>query len=155
VSHTPLAIRPLTAADASSLAGFSCRLFKQPWTDLIEDMIQQGFADVLAKGSTSALGGWVGGTLCAVAAWSIGSKTERTVLCHSHIIAVQIGYRGHGYGRQIKEAECAAARAGGADAVESLVHWDNVAMLELNETVGARIWRVAGDRDYCRCIIPL
>lgn len=35
------------------------------------------------------------------------------------------------------------------------VHWDNTAMMALNESLGANVERIDGDLDYAYCIIPL
>ena len=47
------------------------------------------------------------------------------------------------------------ARAAGAVAIVSDVHWDNDAMLRLNQSFGANLERVAGDDEFARCVISL
>jgi hypothetical protein len=55
----------------------------------------------------------------------------------------------------VKAAVIDAARRAGAVAVVSVVDWGNDPMIELNVAFGANVEAVPGDRDYCRCTIPL
>lgn len=148
-----ISIGQVTSGHAAELKTFNCRIFKQPWTNLVEEAVQNFLAPELAAQSASAIGVWDNGTLCAVAAWRVDEGAPP--ICHSLVVAVRNGYLRRGHGRRVKEALVAEARNAGASAVVSEVHWDNQAMIELNASLGANVERIAGDLEYCRCIIPL
>jgi len=146
-------IEPLTGNDAAALSTFPCRQFREPWTDLVEEMVQSHLAEALRRGDVEGAGLWVQGILCGVAAWTIEGDDPR--LCHSHLLAVRTGHVRRGYGRLLKLTLIERARYAGAVAVVSTVAWDNRAMIELNASLGGSVERIAGDRTFCRCVIPL
>jgi GNAT superfamily N-acetyltransferase len=143
-----LAVRPLTSADEQSLSTFTCVNYREPWTALVQEMIRDHLVANIAIGAVSAVGAWTGDDLCGVAAWRYEDE-----ICHSAVLAVRTGRRRQGIGSLLKEAVLSEARAAGAALVVSLVHWDNQAMIELNASFGANIERIAGDSEYCRCVI--
>jgi ribosomal protein S18 acetylase RimI-like enzyme len=143
-------IRPLTVADEPALSTFTCLNYKEPWTELVQNMIRDHLAVNLAIGAVSAVGAWVDHDLRGVAAWRYEGD-----ICHSVVLGVRVGQRRRGIGSLLKEAVLTEARTAGATALVSQVHWDNEAMIELNASFGANIVRIAGDTEYCRCVISL
>jgi len=143
-------LRPLTAADGPALRTFSCRGWREPWTDIAEEMIRDHLEGALALGDVDTVGAWQGTDLVGVAVWRI--RGER---CTSVVLAVANGHRRRGLGRSLKLAVIAAARSARANVVVSQVHWDNEPMLFLNRLMGANIERIPGDDEYCLCIIPI
>ena len=49
-------LRPVTERDRQALAGFSCRAYREPWTDVIEEMIRERPADEIELGNVAAAG---------------------------------------------------------------------------------------------------
>jgi hypothetical protein len=49
-------IRSLTADHRQDLAGFSCRRPLEPWTGVIEEMVQEHLADALENGDVNDTG---------------------------------------------------------------------------------------------------
>jgi GNAT superfamily N-acetyltransferase len=145
-------ITQLTAVDRGTLADFSCRGYREPWTDLVEEMVRCHLADALDIDGVSALGLWRDEQLCAVVAWRIDSSSG---VCRSILLAVRNGHRRRGYGRRLKAELVDRARRSGAVAVVSEVHWDNDPMIELNAQLGANVEQIEGDTDHCLCVIPL
>lgn len=144
------AVRSLGPDDRDELGRFSCRTFREPWSDVAEEMIAERLADELARDpAVRAVGVWEDGVLSGVAAWRLDDD-----LCRSIVIAVRTGARRSGLGRKLKLHVLDTARSSGAAAVVSQVHWDNHAMLDLNTELGANIEAIPGDRDYCICVIP-
>lgn len=142
--------RALSAADRESLATFTCRHFKEPWTEIVQIMVREHLADSLERHTAEAVGAWNATNLIGVASWSFKDDS-----CECHIVAVALGHQGRGLGRRLKEYVVEVARAAGAGAVVSEVHWDNQPMLELNSHLGASVVAKPGDREYCLCVIPL
>lgn len=131
---------------------FRCRSFGEPWSEVVEEMVCGQLAAELESGDVSAMGLWAGDVLAGVAAW----RVDRTVrMCRAILVAVATGHRRRGYGRILKGAVVDAARSAGAVAVVSSVHWDNDAMIELNVALGGNVEVIPGDRDFCRCVIPI
>jgi len=91
------------------------------------------------------------GQLQGVAAWRI-HRVSQPVLCRGDIVAVAIGAQRNGFGRLLKEAMLAAARAEGAVAVSSVVHRQNTAMLRLNQQLGTVVEALPDDPDDCLCV---
>ena len=152
-SSPPTVIRPLDPeADRRQLAPFSCRDFRYPWTDVIEEMVQGQLAASIERGDVSGLCLCVQDRICAVTAYVIDDDNG---ICHSELLAVKIGYMRHGFALQLKREVIARSRLRGVRAVISVVHFDNDPMIELNAKLGANIERIPGDTDYVRCIIPL
>ena len=150
---SPIDLQELGGDDAAALQGFSCRTFREPWSDLVEEMIRGPLPDALADGNVEGVGAWVEGRLSGVAAWRFDDGQPR--YCHCFIVAVRTGARRRGIGRALKQAVLARATAIGAAAVVSEVHWDNDAMIELNVQLGANVEQIDGDPEYLRCIIAL
>lgn len=148
-----VSLRHLTEADSEAFASFSCKGYRQPWTEELERAIRDGLGDALRLGALSAIGLWRDATLAGIAAWEISSTP--TTICHCHLVAVGNGYQRQGLGRMLKEAVLGEATKAGACAVTSFVHWDNQAMIELNHRLGANVEAIPGDVDYCLCTIPL
>lgn len=146
-------LRELSADDEPALTTFSCRHFRQPWTEVVEEMIRERLAHALRVGDAQAVGLWRDDELLGIAAWRI--DPDDPSLCRSILVAVAHGNARRGYGRILKEAVLERARLAGAVVVVSIVHWDNDAMIRLNESLGANVERIPGDQDHCRCIIPL
>jgi ribosomal protein S18 acetylase RimI-like enzyme len=143
-------IRPLTAADEAALSTFTCVTYKEPWTALVQEMIRDHLAENLAIEAVSAVGAWVDDDLRGVAAWRYEGN-----ICHSIVLAVRVGQRRQGIGSLLKKTLLSEARAAGATALVSQVHWDNEAMIELNASFGANVERIEGDAEYCRCVISI
>jgi ribosomal protein S18 acetylase RimI-like enzyme len=143
-------VRPLTAADEAALSTFTCLTFKEPWTVPVQEMIRERLAENLAIGAVSAVGAWVDDDLRGVAAWKVEGS-----ICHSVLLAVRTGQRRRGIGSLLKEAVLSEARAAGAAAIVSTVHWDNEAMIALNASFGANVERIEGDLEYCRCVVEV
>jgi predicted GNAT superfamily acetyltransferase len=137
-------------ADEAPLSTFTCLTYKEPWTAPVQEMIRDHLAGNLAIGAVSAVGAWGDDDLLGVAAWRYEAD-----ICQSVLLAVRIGRRHQGIGSLLKAAMLAEARAAGATAVVSQVHWDNEAMIELNANLGANIERIEGDTEYCRSVIIL
>jgi ribosomal protein S18 acetylase RimI-like enzyme len=151
----PAAVRPLDPeADRRQLASFSCRDFRYPWTDVIEDMVREHLADSVQCGETAGLVAVDGSRLCAVAGYSIATEGPRTV-CYSNLLAVRMGYYRRGYGLLLEQTVIEAARQASAEAVVSDVYVDNDPMIELNIKLGANVELVPGYPDYRRCVIAL
>lgn len=144
--------RPLTTADAASLREFRCAGYREPWSALIEEMIQEQLADEIAHGSCRAAGIWLGGQLVGLYAWRLDPTTG---VARSILLAVRITGRRQGIGHQLKGHLLAEARAAGARELVSLVDWDNEPMLRLNQRLGASIRRLPGDDQYALCVLPL
>ncbi|MBK5224760.1 MAG: hypothetical protein JJE52_18180 [Acidimicrobiia bacterium] len=64
-------VRPLDDRDHAALATFRCRGFRQPWTDVVESMVQNDLAEAVGRGVVQADVLWVGAELCGVAAWTL------------------------------------------------------------------------------------
>ena len=145
---------PLTAAHGADLAAFACASYARPHTRLVEEIIQgQLLGELENDDMLKTVGVWTAGQLDGLAAWRI--DVSDSIVCRSHLLAVRTGLRNRGLGRWLKEEVIQRAREAGAVAVISEVHWENDAMLKVNEQLGANIERIDGDRDYARCTIPL
>ena len=148
-----MTIRRLTAADRGALARFTCARPAEPWAEAVQETIRTDLADQLASGGVSAAGLFDdSGALRGVAAWRIYDVAP-PVLCRGDIVAVTVRDRRKGYGRALKEAMIAEARAGGAVAVSSVVHRHNAAMILLNTALGAIVEEIPHDPDHVRCVI--
>ena len=143
-------LHPLDETVRPALRAFTCRNYDEPWSDVVQAMIRDDLADALGVGVVHGVGLWRDGRLVALAAWRL-----RDAVCHCSLVAVANGHRRRGHGRRVKAAVIAAARRAGAVAVVSMVDWGNDPMIELNVALGANVEAVPGDRDYCRCTIPL
>jgi ribosomal protein S18 acetylase RimI-like enzyme len=145
-------IRPLTGDDAHHLVGFSCAGFREPASQVVQDVIRYDLAEAIEMGVACGVGLWQGDDLCGVAAWTV--DIEHNVY-RSCVLAVRVGRQGRGHGRHLKEHLLSVASAAGARAVASQVHEDNTTMLALNRRFGAIIERDRRDTDYFTCVIPL
>ena len=110
-------------------------------------------ADALCSDEVEALGLWLGDELVGVIAWRRARERPEVVRCS--LLAVRTGFVRRGYGRRLKQALLERARQEGARAVESIVHYDNDAMIGLNVGLGANVERIPGDPDYVVCVIAL
>jgi predicted GNAT superfamily acetyltransferase len=146
-------VRRLTADDADALAKFSCRRYRQPWTDVVDELVREKLAAAIALGDGEGLGLWVGDDLVGVAAWRMEGGSPP--ICHSIVVAVRVGAQRSGHGKRLKRAMIEQATAVGAAVVVSMVHWDNDAMIALNAAFGANVERIPGDYEYCRCVVAL
>jgi GNAT superfamily N-acetyltransferase len=151
-SRDEVELRPITSGDRAALVRFNCRGYGEPWTEVIEEMVNHHLADALETNGLTALGLWRDGNLCAVAAWRLDVPSR---ICRVALLAVQSGNRRKGLGRRLKEEVLGRARQSGAIAVVSVVHWDNDPMIELNVQLGANIEQIDDDTDHCLCVIPL
>lgn len=145
-------LRRLTPDDRRALSRFTCRDFREPWSDLVEELISTRLADALDGGDIEGIGLWVGGTLCGVTAWAIDGSTA---ICDNIVLAVRTGYQRRGHGRTLKQAVIDRAREAGAEAVVSYVHFDNDPMIHINAELGANVEAIAGDPDHRYCVIPV
>jgi hypothetical protein len=101
-----------------------------------------------------ALGLWESGELLAVAAFRLAMSP--LPVCRNDLLAVSNAHVRAGYGLELKRAVIAAARAGSARAVDSIVDQRNTAMLNLNRKLGGVVDIIdPEDPDYCICVIPL
>ena len=149
-----MTLRPLTAADRSLLAGFTCSRIGEPWTEAVQHTIRHELAPQIATGVVTAVGRFdQDGRLCGLAAWRIYDVVP-PVLCRGDIVAVAIGQQRKGHGRVLKNTLLQAAREAGAVAVSSVVHRENRAMIHLNQQLGAVV-DTSRDDDHCFCVIPL
>jgi GNAT superfamily N-acetyltransferase len=148
-------LRALTADDRGSLASFTCARLGEPWTEAVQQAVREHLADDVAEGRVSAVGLFEDdGALRGVAAWRVHYASQ-PVLCRGDVVAVAVRSQRRGYGRQLKEAMIVEARSAGAAAISSIVHRENVAMLRLNERLGAVIEPVEDDPDHYYCVIPV
>jgi hypothetical protein len=149
----PPAIRPVDPdGDRRQLRAFSCRDFRFPYTDVIEELIRNNLADSVQAGEVSALALCSDSRICGVTAYVPDLDTG---IYQSSILAVQMGYVRRGYGTQLKQAVIDIARQAKAIAVVSDVHYDNDPMINLNVKLGANVVKIPGDLEYRRCVIPL
>lgn len=142
-----IAVRPLTADHREELAEFRCRGFREPWSELIEEMVHHLAGALVSSAGVRAAGVWSGDVLAGVAAW----RVQPDGVCRSILVAA--GSRRLGYGRRLKQEVLAAARRAGAVRVDSQVHVDNDAMIDLNVGLGATVHRIRGDQDHLLCRI--
>lgn len=152
-SEASTTIRELDGADRDALAVFTCALLGKPWAQAVQDAIRHDLADQIASGDIAAVGLFGhDGALSGIAAWRVPGGVA-PVLCRGDIVAVAVHERRKGYGRALKAAQIARARASGAIAVASIVHRRNAAMINLNRKLGAVVEEIPDDPDHCRCII--
>ncbi|MBL8777064.1 MAG: hypothetical protein JNK12_14065 [Acidimicrobiales bacterium] len=150
-----LELRSVGAEDADQLSEFPCRRFKQPWTDVVEELVRLQLGDALAAGNAKALGLWDGARLVAVAAWRMKASASGLV-CSSILIAVRNdGASGKGCATRLKDHLVDIAIDDGCVAVASEVHRDNDAMLRINEKLGAHMEWSTPDGSYLACVVPL
>lgn len=148
----PPAVRSLTSDDRGELEQFSCRNFHEPWSDLVEELVQTLLADEIEAGRIRSSGLWPDGeALAAVIAWR---PMDDAGDIHSIVLAVRNGHRRRGYGRILKAALVETARATGARSITSEVDYDNTPMIELNAAFNCTIVH-SPDRRTCTCIIPI
>jgi GNAT superfamily N-acetyltransferase len=127
-------------------------------------MIREELPYSLEVGLVQGHGLWVGDQLVAVDAW----RTERDPAVRYRwgdqvwlnvVLAVHADYRRRGLARRLKLALVEEARHAGIVAITSIVAWTNIAMLNLNEKLGASrdyiITDVEPDPAFCRCLIKL
>ncbi len=148
-----LEVRHLGPGDRSELEAFSCQNFGEPWTSIIEEMIRHYLPANLDGAFVSGLGAWLDGRLAGLVVWQ--PDDDDPLVLRSSVLAVRNGVRRRGIGRLLKEALLSLAVESGATAVVSIVHWDNDAMIRLNEPLGANVERIPGDDDHCLCVIPI
>ncbi len=144
-------IRRVTADDELSLRQFTCRVIGEPWTQLVEELIQQNLAFSLGVGEVDAVGAWDDESLVGVAAWRSEGPSRRRVA----VLAVATGAKRRGIGRELKLEVLDRARRDGIESVVSIVDWNNDAMLGLNYEIGARIVHVPNDPGYMLCVFDL
>lgn len=131
-------------------AAFECANRREKWTAEIEATIRNDLADTLAAESgIEALGYVDGDKLAAIAAW----KPNDDETWFLHLLAVAKGYRRHHHAEHLKREVLARAFAAGAFIVQSDVHVDNVAMLNLNRKLGAQIHPGVYGTLLMRCFI--
>lgn len=145
--------RRLGIEHRSQLASFDCAQFRQPWTDAVEFLVKERLADSIESGEAQAIGLWDDDSLCGIAAWTEASRDE----WHSSIIAVKLGYVGRGDGGRLKDELIAIARSRGVSAIVSWVHRDNLAMVHINERLGAVIRTDPEDprREFLLCTLVI
>ena len=148
-------VRSLSSADREAIANFPCARYREPWTKVVEETIQERLTSYLERGSVSAVGLWDGSKLVGVAVWKVDAS-EPTV-CRCIFVAVAIGHHRHGYGRRLKQAVIDWARERRCLVVVSTVHRDNAGMLALNRTFDAHIEPDPDDglRQHLLCTIVL
>lgn len=152
-SDPDLRIGPLDQSHRDQLAAFSCANYRMPHTAVVEELVRERLtAERTTDRALKAVGAWTA-SLDGLAVWRIESGD--VTICRSILLAVRNGARKRGLGSLLKRTVIDAARAAGAIAVVSHVHWDNDPMLNLNIRFGANIERIPGDRDYARCTIPV
>src|SRR3954452_1517781 len=81
-------IRPLTGDDATDLVGFSCAGFREPASQVVQDMIRYDLVEAIEMRVACAVGLWQGDDLCGVAAWTV--DIEHNVY-RSCVLAVRVG----------------------------------------------------------------
>ena len=148
----PRAVRPVTAADGPALAGFACRSWDAPWTDLVEEMVH-GLAGVLAEPrGLTARGLWEGDALAAVVAWRIEPASG---LCSTVLVAVHSARRRRGYARTLRMVQIDEARRAGCRAVVTTVHRGDAAAVALDRSLGGALAERPGDDDHVWSVIPV
>ena len=132
-----LRLEPLTSQHTVQLGSFRCAEYRKPWTEDVEELIRDSLAFSLGTGDLVGLGLWQATSLIAVIAWRESAHEP----WYSALLAVATGHQRHGYGRQLKVELLKRAQLSGAEAVYSLIDWDNDSALKLNESLGASITR--------------
>lgn len=108
--------RELTEGDAEALRHFDCRVYRQPWTEQVQEAIREGLPDRIAKGAVGTLGLWDdAGRLVTLIAWTEQSPEVWTV----HLLATATGHMRHKYALRLKREMLELAWAAGCFAVES------------------------------------
>lgn len=146
-------IRRLTTADIPSLESFECAVYREPWTQDVQTMIREYLPREVTIGRVRSLGTWDKDKLIAVAAWS----EQQPQVWRNHVLAVAVGHHRRGHGLELKKAVLAEARLNGCLLVISLVHFDNVGIIRINEILGARIEHDPDDprRNTLICTIAI
>lgn len=144
--------RLLDLNDTPALEAFSCGGgHREPWGDVVEELIRENVAYELGMGRVWVLGRWSGSQLVGVAVWA-DADTDHTVWNLS-VVAVQNGYQRRGHGRAMKAEVLRRAGEEGVRAIVSTVHADNEAMWKINTALGAQSTRL--DRDHFRVVVPV
>jgi GNAT superfamily N-acetyltransferase len=128
-------LRDLTPADAPAFEQFDCRVYRQPWTDIVQAAIREGLAETLKRGRAKGVGLWEGEQLKGLVAWAEASPELWT----SHLLAVAAGGQRRGSGTLLKRTLLERAWSTGCIVVVSIIHRDNEGMYRINRTLGARI----------------
>lgn len=144
--------RRLNASDRTLLETFTCRDFREPWTDIVQEVIRTNLPDELERDTIAALGAFEGSALAGVIVWK---QADENRIIRSAICAVAHGHQRHGIGLALKQALLVIARDEGAIAVASQVHTENDAMLAINMKLSARLVRDPADPDYWNCILDI
>ena len=90
----PPHVRSLTSDDRGELEQFSCRNFHEPWSDLVEELVQTLLAEARRLRSSGLRP--AGEALAAVIAWR---PMDDAGDIHSIVLAVRNGHRRRGFGR--------------------------------------------------------
>ncbi len=142
-------LRPLTADDNAALQRFRCA-GGGPWAFAVERYIRTVLERELVGGHVRATGLWNGNFLAAVIVFTM--EPAMPALCRCHYLAVAASCRRQGCGERLKTWLLDEAWKDGRTAVLSRVHRDNIAMLSLNDKLGAHILDPEDD-DHRPCII--
>jgi GNAT superfamily N-acetyltransferase len=147
-------IERLTVAHRAEFAAFECAVYREPWTEIIEEMVRDHLADALDRGVTEGIGARnEHGVLVGVAAWA--RDPENAAVWLSRLIAVRWGHHGRKIGRRLKSEVLTRAQREGVGLLVSRIHEDNEAMRRVNELLGGRTTRPPGEREYLMCTIPV
>ena len=136
------------------LSTFPSRRLGEPWTAVVSDAIRTEVAPFLGN-QFRGVGLFVGGELRAVAIWRVPGlygyppPPSSWELCY---LASHSSYPRRGYAHRLKVEVLRRARAEGVERLISYVHWDNAAMLSLNDKLHARRSVIAGDDEFALCV---
>jgi hypothetical protein len=93
-------LRDLTPADAPAFEQFDCRVYRQPWTDVVQAVIREGLAETLTRGRANGIGLWEGeqrrgsGTLLKriplERAWSSGCLVVASIIHRDNDVMYRI-----------------------------------------------------------------
>jgi len=136
------------------LSKFPSRRLGEPWTAVVSEAIRADVARFLGN-QFRGVGLFVGSELRAVAIWRVSSLYGYPPPPSSWEICYLASHSSHarqGYAYRLKVEVLRRASAEGIQRVISYVHWDNAAMLSLNDKLYARRSRIAGDDEFALCV---
>ncbi len=127
-------IRELTPDHGALLAAFRCASTDEHYAQTAELMVTENLEPCLRLDpNLSAIGGWVDDELVAVAAWVTDGQAPPTWTLA--VLAVALGHKKRGYGREMKLEVLGRALGAGVRTVVSVVHEDNSPMHWLNRNL--------------------
>lgn len=146
--------------DEAALRSFQCALISEPWARSVQDAIQNDVADAVRRGRSTGFVCVDGGQLVGVGTLVDAIAADMSRIGYSSVLATSVTHRRQGVARALKLAVMEAARSRGYRFLESQVHEQNRAMLDLNRSLGADMrhqppgpdWRRS---DHISCVVAL